>query len=525
MKTGKIFRKLISFNIIIAIILCIFAVIPVSVHAASTWANADYINDYFDHGGTGTLLATVSPDTKTLTITGEVTGAKKTLKLQIDPNLTVIWKANYSGNFNSELIEVSGTGTFEVADGGVIKNDGGICIWIKDDGATLSVCGGSVIAAYYYTAIVSWGSVTINVSSGIVTNSKGYAILLLPPQGTGTINITGGTVSSSDTTAICLIKSKLNVSGGFIYSPSSQVLGYSGVIYAYNGATTTYHTNAVICGWNKASGTTVYTEGSKDNLSYNFNLPYDHSATVEWAKKGTQNGIYYKNGTTEGFYPIDDVTVNPVTYSLTVNSGTGSGNYMVGETVEIKANAAPSGQAFDRWTVSGVDLADTSSAETSFVMPSNAVVATAEYKELPESLPPEEPDANEQEKPVLPSIKEKTHEAFEPYEIITEEPPEQQTEEILILEATSSDTVDEAKDGISLLWVLFIGLAVVVLGGIIAVIMIVNADKKKLTLPQTELCGSCGSQVQIGAKFCSECGFQMVNNPSQQYLDNEDDKL
>jgi hypothetical protein len=69
------------------------------------------------------------------------------------------------------------------------------------------------------------------------------------------------------------------------------------------------------------------------------------------------------------------------TYALTVNGGTGSGVYAVGEQVAIKANAAPKGKVFDKWTGgAGGAFANASSASTTFTMPASAATVTATYK-------------------------------------------------------------------------------------------------------------------------------------------------
>ena len=69
-------------------------------------------------------------------------------------------------------------------------------------------------------------------------------------------------------------------------------------------------------------------------------------------------------------------------YTVTVNSGTGGGDYAAGATVTITADAAPSSEVFDKWTTSdsGVTFANVNSATTTFTMPANAVTVTATYK-------------------------------------------------------------------------------------------------------------------------------------------------
>jgi uncharacterized repeat protein (TIGR02543 family) len=73
----------------------------------------------------------------------------------------------------------------------------------------------------------------------------------------------------------------------------------------------------------------------------------------------------------------------PTTYTLTVNNGSGSGNYEAGTVVPITANAPPPGQEFDQWTGSTSGVADVNSASTTFTMGSENASVTATYKALP----------------------------------------------------------------------------------------------------------------------------------------------
>jgi len=72
------------------------------------------------------------------------------------------------------------------------------------------------------------------------------------------------------------------------------------------------------------------------------------------------------------------------TYGLTVTNGTGSNNYAAGTTVNITANAAPSGKAFDKWTINSGNptIANVSNATTTLTMPANAAQITATYKDV-----------------------------------------------------------------------------------------------------------------------------------------------
>ena len=76
------------------------------------------------------------------------------------------------------------------------------------------------------------------------------------------------------------------------------------------------------------------------------------------------------------------VTANFATaFPLTVNNGSGSGNYAAGATVSITANAAPQGLVFDQWT--GANVANPLSPTTTLTMPAFATNVTATYRSAP----------------------------------------------------------------------------------------------------------------------------------------------
>ena len=68
-------------------------------------------------------------------------------------------------------------------------------------------------------------------------------------------------------------------------------------------------------------------------------------------------------------------------YALTVIGGTGSGSYLPGSSVSLRATP-PAGMAFDKWvlTSGGGTLANANSASTTFTMPPNPATVTATYK-------------------------------------------------------------------------------------------------------------------------------------------------
>ena len=152
-------------------------------------------------------------------VTGEVTGATNTLELDIDSSVTVLWGASYSGEtsgLGNPLIMLTGSGTFEVAEGGSVTRTGrGYAIGSTGANATITVRGGSVDAIYSEgegtTINVSGGSVeaiyseamdtTINVSGGAVGSMESnlfgevpFVIITLD----GTVTVSGGTVASAE---------------------------------------------------------------------------------------------------------------------------------------------------------------------------------------------------------------------------------------------------------------------------------------------------------------------------------------
>jgi uncharacterized repeat protein (TIGR02543 family) len=72
-------------------------------------------------------------------------------------------------------------------------------------------------------------------------------------------------------------------------------------------------------------------------------------------------------------------TTDPL-YTLTVNSGTGGGEYIAGAEVSIVADAPVVGLVFDAWTGDVANVANTSSASTNITMPAAHAAVTATYK-------------------------------------------------------------------------------------------------------------------------------------------------
>ena len=71
-----------------------------------------------------------------------------------------------------------------------------------------------------------------------------------------------------------------------------------------------------------------------------------------------------------------------VSYSLTVNNGTGGGVFTEGASVTITANEPTIGKKFSGWTIDGITGLDTTKTSLTFNMPANDVTATANYEDI-----------------------------------------------------------------------------------------------------------------------------------------------
>ena len=141
-----------------------------------------------------------------------------------------------------------------------------------------------------------------------------------------------------------------------------------------------------------AAATGAATGISSDNMTTDGVLSAgmaDLSAGGYWIKRtNTDSERYYPElsvfGTASGAVLAASkasVTISRTLYAITVVSGSGSGSYAAGSVIDITADTAPSGKAFDKWTTSGGgSFGDANSASTTFTVPAQAVTVTAVYK-------------------------------------------------------------------------------------------------------------------------------------------------
>ncbi len=102
----------------------------------------------------------------------------------------------------------------------------------------------------------------------------------------------------------------------------------------------------------------------KDNYNIIVNYLWDELQAVN-----------YNDGTSRVWNGPADNTP----YSLTVNAGTGSGNYVRGTAVSIEANPPESGLVFSRWEGDVQGIADINAPITTLIMPASNSAVTATY--------------------------------------------------------------------------------------------------------------------------------------------------
>jgi hypothetical protein len=349
------------------------------------------------HGGSGDLSAEVSDNT--VTVTGEVTGANSTLTLDIDSGVTVVWKATLS-SAAEKAISVSGAGTLEIAEGGVVRNDTGIAIYVEDtasevevtvSGGEVSVTGTNAVAilaagtsskvtvsgngivqataggraietkgcveikdnatvsATTDRAISAKSGVTVNGGSVRATGDGSYDAIYTE----GNVIVSGGTVSvtGSDGLAIYAMgTSKVTVSGGVVYAFKNIIIhetNLTGVVYATEANFKVTGTGMVIaCG----TGSGIHILRSAAGIAF---LP--EGATAYWDRKEGKSGISYANGENTGFIPIEGVTLEKITlaegdlnYTIPVGhiyngAAQGIGSVTIGEAHSAYFNATTGG--------------------------------------------------------------------------------------------------------------------------------------------------------------------------------------
>jgi len=296
------FKKFLSAMLVIVMLCGLFAVMPITAGAANANSLKTTIES-FAHGGDGELTAKVSGNT--VTVTGTVTGVTEQMTLNIDPGVTVVWKAMYSGSQKFNLLSLIGSGTFEVAAGGSLTNTGNVekTLFAITNNLTVNISGGSVGGAGF-TLYIQGDNCSVNISGGIISSTNQTPVYVTGKD--CKIKISDGTVRSlSDNYAIYVhsasTNTTLNITGGLVFSYDKYD---EGIIAMDNGKSPVIGGTAVVCAWIKpTSGSLVYNEGSISDLNV---IP---AGAASWGLSSSIPGINYKNGSNEGFIRILEATV------------------------------------------------------------------------------------------------------------------------------------------------------------------------------------------------------------------------
>ena len=150
------------------------------------------------------LTASFSPtDINVINVTGTVTDLKASCNLNIDPNVTVNWDANFSGTLNGAyIINLTGAGTFNLNSDGLISNTGTSgAVNVIGAGATITINGGALSSDTNGTTLnIASNGITANIiSGGMVANAgtTSSAVSVVANVTDVKINIDGGRVSST----------------------------------------------------------------------------------------------------------------------------------------------------------------------------------------------------------------------------------------------------------------------------------------------------------------------------------------
>jgi hypothetical protein len=209
-----------------------------------------------------------------VTVTGAFATASDNLTLSIPTGKTVVWQAEYQGTA-SVLVDISGGGTLDVAEGGSLKSSGtdstlyvrtntavkvsggkveatgtgsnasairvvagakaevtggevkavfvGILCSGDDVGAIVSVSGGTVSASGVNRfAIALFSAATVEISGiATITNTNGYAIYIT--NSAAVVSVKDGTVTGHNS----VVYGTIHISGGTVSNPAGNALELS----------------------------------------------------------------------------------------------------------------------------------------------------------------------------------------------------------------------------------------------------------------------------------------------------------
>ena len=196
--------------------------------------------------------------------------------------------------------------------------------------------------------------------------------------------------SSTNGRKLTLIDSSRSGFSANVAGVSSATVTPGGTLaITYSGANT--GTNEYVSAMLAVGDNTYYASlTSAGSGTWNLTLPADLTVGSSYTLKvfgEQQNGdtlTDYASSPVEIMLTVSDTV--PTTYTVTVNNGTGGGDYAEGASVTITANEPETGMEFKGWTgADGLTFTEGSATASTatFTMPAQAVTVTATYDDIP----------------------------------------------------------------------------------------------------------------------------------------------
>lgn len=299
------------------------------------------------------------------------------------PNATT-YLGDYSG------ISIQGAGSSVAVTGGTVTGQRtGVYI---NGSANATISGGTIrtskTSSVSYAGIRNNGSGTITVLGGDVVGGAG-----IENSKNGTIHVQGGKITGGKTGIVNTQNGAINISAGTVCGGPFGIQNYNGDALG-SGCGLIQISRGTVKGTEvDILGTVADTAGAARLSLKNYS-----GGSLVVRCMSSKDGFVAKDVAKDGLISLDAVTAAgyktvydasgrtvrlATIYTLSVNNGSGGGNYAAGENVTITANVPETGLRFKEW--SGAEsvafaLGDQKSAAATIIMPANDLELTATYE-------------------------------------------------------------------------------------------------------------------------------------------------